>query len=456
MRFYYIAMVTLALILCQFSILSAENSDSRSTQEKIQELTRNMDEMARREAGLRDQQTSRIMRIEEDLETIRQTITENLSEMERSHSQELTLIREYLEILNSEIDTIKETISLNQEQVNELNSTLNKLEQELDTFSSFKNDFPQEIQTQFEKSINELNKKISEISSRIQSQDSKISSLEAIEGRISETSSDFSRLEDKTTQLSEKIEQILEDQEKTIERTQENLSKKVGDLSLEIESWDQGIMDRLNRFQEKIQKIEETAKEREQYLGIAIIGAVFLALAGIILGLLSFVKAGKYRNKTSQTLEELHDKINEQATVLDTRLVELIEKQIPVIADPQKTQEASEQDKGIDTDHTLALVLGEEIFKIMKRKKELSEGSQAFEQLKTSVRRMWAAFKEKGYELIDLENKPYHEDMEIQAEFFLTHELLPGEQIISKVISPQIKYNGKTIQKGKVEVLVGE
>lgn len=456
MKFFYIFVIILIFVLSQTTYSNAQTPDSQSVHEQIQKLTQSMDELERRESGLRDQQTSRIMRLEEDLETMRQSLTGNLSEMERTHSQELTLIREYHEILNSEIEAIKKTISLNQEQISELSSNLNKLEQKLNSLDSFKNDFPQEIQTQLENSINEIDNKMSEISSRIQNQDSKIRSLESIEGRISETSSDFSRLEDKTAQLSEKIEQILKEQETIIEQTQESLSQKVGDLSLEIESWDQGVMDRLNTSQEKIQKIEETAKEREQYFGIAIIGAAFLALAGVILGILAFVKARKYQNKTSQNLDELHYKINEQAAVLDTRLVELIEKQIPVIPAPRKDQDASQKDTGFDTDHTLALILGEEIFKIMKRKKELSEGSQGFEQLKTSVRRMWAAFREKGYELIDLENKPYHENMEVQAEFYLTHELLPGEQIISKVISPQIKYNGKLIQKGEVEVLVGE
>ncbi|MCA1742584.1 MAG: hypothetical protein ABR533_03395, partial [Desulfonatronovibrio sp.] len=136
MKIFYILMIASVLILYQFSILSAETAESTGNHEKIQELAQSMDEMARHEAGLRDQLTSRIMRIEEDLETMRQTLTENMSEMERTHSQELTLIREYHEILNSEIDAIKKTTSLNQEQVNKLSSNLNKLEQEIDTFNS--------------------------------------------------------------------------------------------------------------------------------------------------------------------------------------------------------------------------------------------------------------------------------------------------------------------------------
>ncbi|MFN2342200.1 MAG: hypothetical protein ABR542_02470 [Desulfonatronovibrio sp.] len=455
MKIFYILMIASVLILYQFSILSAETAESTGNHEKIQELAQSMDEMARHEAGLRDQLTSRIMRIEEDLETMRQTLTENMSEMERTHSQELTLIREYHEILNSEIDAIKKTTSLNQEQVNKLSSNLNKLEQELDTFNSFQNNFPQEIQTQLENSLNEIDKKISEISSWIQNQDSKINSLESIEGRISETSSDFSRLENITTQLSQKIEEIQEDQEKIIEQTQEGLKEKVKKLSLEIDSWDDGIMQCLNISQEKIQKLEEKIRQREQNIGIAILATGFLALAGVVFSMLSLVKARKFRKINFQTMEELKNKISEQGAVLDTKLVELLEKQIPLIPDPQKSPDSS-QDDGQSIDHTLALIMGEEIFRIMKRKNELSKDSQAFEHLKVSLRRMWTAFKEKGYELIDLENKPYHEDMEIQAELFLTHELLPGEQIISRVIRPQIKYKGKIIQKGEVEVLVGE
>ncbi|MFN2268198.1 MAG: hypothetical protein ABR533_07970, partial [Desulfonatronovibrio sp.] len=329
------------------------------------------------------------------------------------------------------------------------------LEQELDTFNSFQNNFPQEIQTQLENSLNEIDKKISEISSWIQNQDSKITSLESIEGRISETSSDFSRLENITTQLSQKIEEIQEDQEKIIEQTQEGLKEKVKKLSLEIDSWDDGIMQCLNISQEKIQKLEEKIRQREQNIGIAILATGFLALAGVVFSMLSLVKARKSRKINFQTMEELKNKISEQGAVLDTKLVELLEKQIPLIPDPQKSPDSS-QDDGQSIDHTLALIMGEEIFRIMKRKNELSKDSQAFEHLKVSLRRMWTAFKEKGYELIDLENKPYHEDMEIQAELFLTHELLPGEQIISRVIRPQIKYKGKIIQKGEVEVLVGE
>lgn len=58
----------------------------------------------------------------------------------------------------------------------------------------------------------------------------------------------------------------------------------------------------------------------------------------------------------------------------------------------------------------------------------------------------------KGYEIVDMLGKHYNDGMKVIANFVPDENLEEGEQVITKIIKPQINYNGVMIQAAEIEV----
>jgi len=76
--------------------------------------------------------------------------------------------------------------------------------------------------------------------------------------------------------------------------------------------------------------------------------------------------------------------------------------------------------------------------------------------LKNSLNRLEEQFNDNGYELIDLMGKPFVDGLSVKARFIPSDDLNPGEEIITKIIKPQINFNGILIQVADVEVSTGD
>ena len=82
--------------------------------------------------------------------------------------------------------------------------------------------------------------------------------------------------------------------------------------------------------------------------------------------------------------------------------------------------------------------------------------TKGLKQLSASVIRIQDNFKANGYEMIDMLNKPYDQGMKVSANFIPDETLKAGEQIITRIIKPQVNFNGVMIQSAQIEVSQGE
>ena len=134
----------------------------------------------------------------------------------------------------------------------------------------------------------------------------------------------------------------------------------------------------------------------------------------------------------------------------------------PVRQIREKSLSASEQEKPATfhektgTDHTLALKFGLEIHRMRKRTENMPENTKGIRALKNSLKRMEESFNDRGYEMADLMGKAFADGLTMDARFVPSDEFGPGKHIITKVITPQINFNGVLIQAAQVEVGVGE
>ena len=58
--------------------------------------------------------------------------------------------------------------------------------------------------------------------------------------------------------------------------------------------------------------------------------------------------------------------------------------------------------------------------------------------------------------MIEMLNKPYDEGMKVVASFLPDENIETGKQIITRIIKPQVNFNGVMIQAAQIEVSVGE
>lgn len=144
-----------------------------------------------------------------------------------------------------------------------------------------------------------------------------------------------------------------------------------------------------------------------------------------------------------ESLETAQKSLQEESVKLDSKLVELLEKQV-INQSESCTDEQS--------DHTLALKVADEIVRIETNLSRMDETVKGYKQLKKAVERIRTNFLANGYEIVEMLGKPYNEGMKVVANFVSDDTLRDGEQKITGIIKPQINYKGKMIQSAQITV----
>ena len=75
--------------------------------------------------------------------------------------------------------------------------------------------------------------------------------------------------------------------------------------------------------------------------------------------------------------------------------------------------------------------------------------------LSKALERLEEELDDLGYEIVELAGKPYVDGMTAECQFVPVDTLGKDEQVITRVISPQVNYNGKLVQAPELEVSVG-
>ena len=103
-------------------------------------------------------------------------------------------------------------------------------------------------------------------------------------------------------------------------------------------------------------------------------------------------------------------------------------------------------------DHSLALKVADEIIRIELNLSRMDSSIKGYKQLAKAVQRIKDNFQANGYEIIDMLGKPYVAGMKAAVTFVTDESLEKGQQIISKIIKPQINYQQQMIQAAEIEV----
>lgn len=217
-------------------------------------------------------------------------------------------------------------------------------------------------------------------------------------------------------------------------------------------------------FRSSIDKTNAKVHSAEQILssrtlwGVIGISVLFCALIGIAVAFLKKFKSGTTSiasiRKAQASLEEAQESIRKAQEKMEEETIQLDNKLIEVLSN-QSIISPTTADNG-ETDHSLTLKVADEITKIEMNLSRMDESIKGYKQLSKGVQRIKDNFRANDYEIVDMLGKPYQQGMKAAVTFVTDENLEPGQQIISRIIKPQVNYKQKMIQAAQIEVSQAE
>lgn len=250
------------------------------------------------------------------------------------------------------------------------------------------------------------------------------SNIQKIEKRLSATADSFNILKDNLANTNNNLQTIADNLCVKIQQTSEKASADLSTLN------------------------EKVGKNTLYW----IIAVLFIALLSVLL--FGWLKKQLSKEKTglSDQIKKTSDSLRDEQIKLDGQLIKLLDTQMQLMNAERQTSSA----KAEEVDHSLALKVADEIIRIQKNLSNMDSETKGLKQLSASVERIQDNFKANGYEMIDMLNKPFDQGMKVSANFRPDENLKQGEQVITRIIKPQVNFKGVMIQAAQVEVSVGE
>lgn len=221
--------------------------------------------------------------------------------------------------------------------------------------------------------------------------------------------------------------------------TKNDLSDLSNKLGIDITNTQKQIAENANNLNDNI-------KSKTTW-GIMIVTIIILVMAAIYLILYKRVEKGK---SAIDKIKDTQKSIQEESLKLDGKLVGLLNQQLNVQAN------ILNNDSNNQIDHSLALKVADEVVRIETNLSRMDSSIKGHKPLSKAVERIRNNFLAKGYEMVDMLNKPYQDGMKASVTYVTDENLKEGEQIITKIIKPQVNYNGVMIQTAQIEVSQNE
>lgn len=152
------------------------------------------------------------------------------------------------------------------------------------------------------------------------------------------------------------------------------------------------------------------------------------------------------KTKIFESISKTRKDLENEAIRLDEKLVSVMESQLQLMSKESSTE----------SDHSLALKVADEIVRIEKNIRQMDKDTRGLKQLTKAVERIKDNFAANGYEMVELMGKSYFDGIKADVLFKSDPTLKKNEQIITRIIKPQINYKGVMIQQAQIEVSQAE
>lgn len=250
--------------------------------------------------------------------------------------------------------------------------------------------------------------------------------------------------------------EILQNKNKSLNSSLDSLNKLIQTNSKNIVTNSTELGTKIKQTGEnansKISDLDSSLAKNQLYWIIATLAT--LLLGGLIYWLLgkrivsSKTDVETQINKTKAALEE-------ESVKLDTQLIEVLTKQLEIVKlDQNKNTNPSTTTK--DVDHSLVLKVADRLTAMETNHQRMDPKTKGLKLLVRSVKSIKENYLVNGYEIVEMIGHEYKEGMNVTANFIPSEEIETGKRVITRIIKPQVNFNGKMIQAAQIEVSVGE
>lgn len=280
--------------------------------------------------------------------------------------------------------------------------------------------------------IETLNVKLSTINANIESLTNQVEKNSKMKSEIKTLNSDLSVTNAQIDSL--------------ISKTNKNssvISQTASELGIRIK-------ENIEETESKISRVSESLSKKSLW------GIIGLLTAILLFAILYWLLNRKQRTDKSDFINQLSNtksSIEESLVKEFSKQTELIDSQMQLI---EKQKVASETTPSIEPDHSLALKLASEINLMERNISLMDDGTRGLKQLMRSIGKLKDNLAANDYEMPELLGKPFHEGMKvIVANSNPDENLEKGEEIITKILIPQVNFRDKPIQIAQIELSVG-
>lgn len=248
---------------------------------------------------------------------------------------------------------------------------------------------------------------------------------------------------------------------KHIQLLNTTFNKKSDSLQSQISSNTNNIQATANKLGFKIDESTNSSSRKIQDLNTSITSKSLYWIIGLLftLALVTAIflflrkKISDGNSHLDQQITTAKKSLEEEGIKLDTKLTEVLDTQLKLLNEERSTPKSIPIVE--DVDHSLALKVADEIVRIQKNLSNMEPTTKGLKQLAASVKRIQDNFEANGYEMVDLIGRPFDARIKVDAQFRPDDKLDKGQEIISRIIKPQVLYKGVMIQAGLVEVSQG-
>ncbi|WP_461638467.1 hypothetical protein [Labilibaculum euxinus] len=245
----------------------------------------------------------------------------------------------------------------------------------------------------------------------------------------------------------------------TLQNENESLNASIDSLSQLIQINSKNIVTNSKELGTKIQEtgqkadlqiaqLDSNVEKNRLYWIIATL--VTLLLGGVIYWLLG-KRITSSKTDVETQIKNTKASLEEESIKLDSKLMELLDTQLK-LKDINKSQKPDSEEK----DHSLVLKVADEVTRILMNLEVMDKNIKGYKQLKKYSSSILDNLKAYGYEIPQLIGQNYNSGMNMVATMEFDDNIEEGNQIIKRIIKPQINYNGKMIQAAKVIVAFNE
>lgn len=283
---------------------------------------------------------------------------------------------------------------------------------------------------------------------------------EVNESDLNKVTTELSSLHQKVNKL-ENSDIVLNNELSEIKASLELMHQHITWLEVKSDSIDIAIQNDVNETKtltdthhreatEKIQVVESSSQTNYNRLAMwGLWSIVGLLLVAIIVYIILHKGISKSTDALS-AIKAAQNNLEEESVKLDTKLIEILEKQV----NHEKSQKPVNVSSAVaaEIDHSLALKVADEITRMEKNLSRMDASVKGYKPLGKAINRIKDNFKANGYDIVTYLGQTYNEGMRINADFEIDEELPIGTRTITSVSKPQIHYNGQLIQKASVTV----